>query len=272
MKMNKGFRTSLSVLTSISLLFASCSTKRTITISGEPGTEIFLPDGNKLGTIESNGKTKIQLSVRDSYHPYLLGKTSKSPLYVPFGVDYKYKSNAATATLAGVGLGVGTVGLVTGLIIAAASQNISNSSEMETIGAVSVGIGGAAALGIGLPASLSMSKTDVNHSFRYVNSSTDNDMLLTTIPSKHEGPAKYLGKAANQKAKKAEKVSKTVTDPKREEQPVAAPAEQFIHTVADGETLVSIAQQYGVTVAGIIKANKLTGNTITTGQQLVIPL
>lgn len=271
MKMNKGFRTSLSVLTSISLLFASCSTKRTITISGEPGTEIFLPDGNKLGTIESNGKTKIQLSVRDSYHPYLLGKTSKSPLYVPFGVDYKYKSNAATATLAGIGLGVGTFGCILGIAFLAVSDGGSN-DYLTTAGATSAGIGGAAALGIGLPASLSMSKTDVNHSFRYVNSSTDNDMLLTTIPSKHEGPAKYLGKAANQKAKKAEKVSKTVTDPKREEQPVAAPAEQFIHTVADGETLVSIAQQYGVTVAGIIKANKLTGNTITTGQQLVIPL
>lgn len=45
-----------------------------------------------------------------------------------------------------------------------------------------------------------------------------------------------------------------------------------IHTVARGETLYRIAQQYGVTVNAIMRANQITNpDTIYVGQQLAIP-
>lgn len=284
MKMNKGICTTMSVLTSISLLFASCSSKRYITISGNPGTEIFIPssDGFKsLGNIQEDGKVKVTIDAKDKYHPYLLAKSTKSPLYVPFGVDYKYKSNAGTATAEGVGLFVGSVGFIAGLALMCASAESSSSSssssskssssksstssdsgdDLLAAGGIMYGVGTAVLLGMGLPAALNMSKTDVKHSFRYLDSSTNNDMILTCIPSVHTGEPKLLGKKAVENKK-----STPVTSNKDKEESV------FTHTVVEGETLVSIAQQYGVSVAAIIKANKLTGNTITIGQQLVIPL
>ncbi len=49
-------------------------------------------------------------------------------------------------------------------------------------------------------------------------------------------------------------------------------ARQTRHTVASGETLFSIAQQYNVSASAILKANNLTNpNFITVGQQLIIP-
>ncbi|NJQ14232.1 peptidoglycan recognition protein family protein [Streptomyces bohaiensis] len=44
------------------------------------------------------------------------------------------------------------------------------------------------------------------------------------------------------------------------------------HTVARGETLWSIAQRYGVTVAQLRSANRLSGDVIHPGQRLTIPV
>jgi hypothetical protein len=43
------------------------------------------------------------------------------------------------------------------------------------------------------------------------------------------------------------------------------------HIVRHGETLFSIARQYGVTVDALRSANNLSGNGIVTGQELIIP-
>ncbi|NPA46940.1 MAG: LysM peptidoglycan-binding domain-containing protein [Chlorobi bacterium] len=44
-----------------------------------------------------------------------------------------------------------------------------------------------------------------------------------------------------------------------------------VHVVQQGETLYSIARQYGLTPQDIIRANALTGETLSPGQKLVIP-
>ena len=56
--------------------------------------------------------------------------------------------------------------------------------------------------------------------------------------------------------------------------PVAAVSAQTTHTVARGQTLFSIAQRYGLTVADILAANPWigSGNVIHAGNQLVIPV
>ena len=53
--------------------------------------------------------------------------------------------------------------------------------------------------------------------------------------------------------------------------PTPAAANPTTHTVSQGETLFSIAQRYGVTVAALRTANTLTSDTIHPGQQLLIP-
>lgn len=52
---------------------------------------------------------------------------------------------------------------------------------------------------------------------------------------------------------------------------VEAAQQEVVHIVQRGETLYSIAQRYGTTVAAIQTANGLSGTLIYVGQRLVIP-
>jgi LysM repeat protein len=55
--------------------------------------------------------------------------------------------------------------------------------------------------------------------------------------------------------------------------PVKSEVENYnIYTVAKGDTLYKIANQFGVTVNDIIKANNLKSNTLQIGQKLSIPI
>jgi len=58
-------------------------------------------------------------------------------------------------------------------------------------------------------------------------------------------------------------------------EPVAGPrTPQRVHEVKPGETLTSLAKKYGVTVAALVKANRLpgSGGVLKAGQGLVIPI
>jgi len=64
------------------------------------------------------------------------------------------------------------------------------------------------------------------------------------------------------KEKQAEQISKPAP---------ASKDESFIHTVADGETIFTIAKKYNLTAYQIRSANKMDDNTIKTDQKLIIP-
>ena len=52
-----------------------------------------------------------------------------------------------------------------------------------------------------------------------------------------------------------------------------APAQTTVHKVVPGETLGAIVKEYGVTVAQVVAANKLTDpNSLRVGQELIIPV
>jgi tetratricopeptide (TPR) repeat protein len=53
--------------------------------------------------------------------------------------------------------------------------------------------------------------------------------------------------------------------------PIPPPSQPTIHVVRRGDTLYSIARQYGTTVEAIMAANGLTNYNIYVGQQLLIP-
>jgi LysM repeat protein len=52
---------------------------------------------------------------------------------------------------------------------------------------------------------------------------------------------------------------------------IPTPANEKIHVVSSNETLSSIAEQYGITVAAIQSANGLSSDAIQAGQRLIIP-
>ncbi|MEH3114268.1 muramidase family protein [Pedobacter terrae] len=66
-----------------------------------------------------------------------------------------------------------------------------------------------------------------------------------------------------------EKQTETTTITK--EAPVATKDESFIHTVATGENIFSIAKKYNLTAYQIRTANKLDDNNIKVDQKLIIP-
>jgi len=53
--------------------------------------------------------------------------------------------------------------------------------------------------------------------------------------------------------------------------PSAPPASYFFHTVVAGDSLPTLAQRFGTTVAAIVSLNKLTRTILITGQVLKIP-
>lgn len=79
----------------------SCSTFQNITVFGEPGTEIYTPDLEKVGTIKGDGKGEITLP-RDGYYPFMLSGKDGSDMRIPFALDYKNRTYKGTRILCGV--------------------------------------------------------------------------------------------------------------------------------------------------------------------------
>jgi LysM repeat protein len=70
-----------------------------------------------------------------------------------------------------------------------------------------------------------------------------------------------------------ETAGEETTQAEVEAEPTAALEDgQVIHVVSSGETLLSIARRYGITVNDIVQANTLQNpNNLTVGQELIIP-
>ena len=70
----------------------------------------------------------------------------------------------------------------------------------------------------------------------------------------------------------ADKLSVPQSRPAASSKPQNSGGEYVEHTVEAGTTLTALAKAYGVTVSDIIKANKLSKDTIFVGQKLLIPV
>jgi hypothetical protein len=90
----------------MALGMSSCLTsKQKITITGEPGTEIYGFNKKKefglLGTVNQDGIAKIKVS-RNNYTPYLLAKDNRNNQFYPFGLDFKYRNLRTDVTVLSV--------------------------------------------------------------------------------------------------------------------------------------------------------------------------
>lgn len=89
---------------------ASCTPSSKIVVYGNSGTQIYNSDYKMLGTIPDKGYVKVKLPKKTNT-PFLLSHEANGNLYVPFAVDYKYRSHRVEGTIALLGLfsGVGTI-------------------------------------------------------------------------------------------------------------------------------------------------------------------
>lgn len=104
------------------------------------------------------------------------------------------------------------------------------------------------------------------YQIRKLNDLPDNAI---TIGQVLKVPGSIIADVQVPKEKQAEN---TRTKEKEKEKEVQAPKEEsFIHTVATGENIFSIAKKYNLTAYQIRTANKLDDNTLKVDQKLVIP-
>lgn len=83
----KLLRTILAITLSLSII--SCGKYRSVIVHGKPGTTIHYADKTYLGTIGSNGTTKIKLDNDAAFQAFLLSKGANSNEYHPFATEYK---------------------------------------------------------------------------------------------------------------------------------------------------------------------------------------
>lgn len=105
----KQFNLVVIVYACITLLCVACSTPQ-VYITGNVGVEIYNSEYVHLGTIKDGRRLKVKLSKKD-YTPYLLAHETNSSLYVPFALDYNYKSHSVGRLLGWIGLlsGIGSI-------------------------------------------------------------------------------------------------------------------------------------------------------------------
>ena len=160
-------------------LLTSCSTTEKFLVSGTPNTKIYTPEYTHVGTIGSDGTAKIKLT-SNHYYAFLLSKDSKSNTYIPFALDYKYKSRAGASFLKNIGMGTTMLGATTMLI-----GLISLAAGEEEIATGFLGVGGAATLAgipIGMPADFRSQQTSYEYQFQYLNKqNTNSDLHFTKV-------------------------------------------------------------------------------------------
>ncbi|MBQ8227186.1 MAG: hypothetical protein IJZ92_07120 [Bacteroidaceae bacterium] len=158
----------------------SCTTSQTMTIEGQPGTEILTPGLKNLGTIGNNRKVNIKIP-SDDYYAFLLARSNGSKELVPFALDYRNKKYSGTKTQHAVGIGLAVAGL-TGLIPGFAM--IAADSESEVGGYIIAGSFGTAGIGcaIGMPAYFRLQQTQYQYQYKYLSHQSTNEDFTFTRP------------------------------------------------------------------------------------------
>ena len=159
------------------ILLHSCTTSQKITVQGTPGTEIYSPAMERLGTVSSNGKVSFKIS-SDDYFSYLMSKNAGANELIPFALDYKRHSFIGTQILKWTGYTVVTAGALSTLV--------------GGVTWIAGGVGGpflAAGLGSGLlgvimagPADERSKQTQYKHKYKYLSvQETNQDVHFTQI-------------------------------------------------------------------------------------------
>ena len=191
------------IIAFLSLTLYSCSTTQTISVKGEPGNEIYLPNGTRIATIENSGEAKVKLS-SDEYYAYLLSHRPGSEHYIPFALDYKHKNYYLTYA-ARAALVPAAFAAPIALTVAAIMGATGNDSGASTAAAVSlVGLG---ALGLDIVMILRAEQTQFQHKYKYMPTHNTNEDFKFT-PIEDNGVKKHISSTSSeQSAEMADKNS-----------------------------------------------------------------
>lgn len=170
-------KTKFILLVLICVILSSCSATQKISVSGQPGTEIYTPgksynEMNLIGTIGGEGKIKLTLD-GDMYYAYLLSKNPASNDYIPFALDYKNVSRAGAGWAEFGGIYATSAGVVATAVGIAVGEGV-----MTGVGAALLPVG------IATWASASNRNNAIDHiyGFKYLSQQSTNEDITFTRP------------------------------------------------------------------------------------------
>lgn len=188
------------------IVVSSCSSTQKFTVNGTPGTKIYTPKKECIGTIPSDGKLKMELP-SDGYYAYMLSNTNGSDLFVPFALDYKKCNREGVKTMKALGVPIYYSGLITSTVgfIVWAANGSEAAGAIASVGAAAAGVGGA----LGIPAAQRMEQTSYDWNFKYLGSQSTNEDMAFTKPMLTSVKKKTVVGKKIKKKQTSEKTTKT---------------------------------------------------------------
>ena len=167
----------------------SCTTTQTISIKGEPGSEIYSPDMSRLGVINETGSVDITLP-SEGYYAYLLSQDKDSKQLIPFALDYKNHIHIGDYIMKNAGISMAVIGttgiigsLIAGLVIGEEDTTIAGVMGLCSLAATGIGAG------IGVPGEQRTKQTQQLHHFKYKSQHRTNQDI-EFVPIKDNGVKK----------------------------------------------------------------------------------
>lgn len=253
------------------LLFCSminaCSTFQNITIFGEPGTEIYTPNLEKVGTIKGDGKGEITLP-RDGYYPFLLSGNGVADLKIPFALNYKNRAYTGARVLYCVEAAIAGAGAVSLIVTTAAC--LASGEDGESLGiAPLMGAGCVGLLGAsfgGLATTNRLAETQREWQFEYLpRQSTNQDLRFEKFVD--NGYKKEIGSRAVPMEENVAESSRKVESAQSESSSSAAKS----RSSKSKRTLTDLAKQVEGTYIGSGKL-LLKDDTIESYQNIKVVL
>lgn len=121
------------------LTLSSCASSSQFVINGNPGEQIYTPEGKQLGTVPNSGQLELKM---ESYDAFLLSRNPQTGQVVPFGLDYKFKSGRTKHTVTKIGCTLFWGGVSASMLGGLGILLVGESSTMSMIaGAGLIGMG-----------------------------------------------------------------------------------------------------------------------------------
>lgn len=160
-------------------MLSSCYTSSKFIVEAVPGTEILTPDRMPVAVADNQGKAKVTIS-DDEFYAFLLSHQPGAQDYIPFALDYKYKSYTGTRAQYGLGWFLACGGMIPTIAGAIAVATGSDDVALPLIGVGTAMM--VAGMGIGFPANCRSDQRNQDNQYKFLSQQRANQDLPITVP------------------------------------------------------------------------------------------
>ena len=160
-------------------MLSSCYTSSKFIVEAVPGTEILTPDRVPVAVADNQGKAKVIIS-DDEFYAFLLSHQPGTQDYIPFALDYKYKSYTGTRVQYWLGWFLACGGMIPTIVgvVAVAQGDDDTALPLFGLGAGMIVAGTA----MGFPANCRSDQRNQDNQYKFLSQQRTNQDLPITIP------------------------------------------------------------------------------------------